>query len=152
MKVAELRSLLVERGLEESGKKADLVERLKEALASDHEKDLPDKHKTDNSKEGSANGNGGSEQESEESEDEEASNEGGGASPLNKIGDGPLNDGKDFESIGSQEFISKKPEGISFGLHTPKIKRPRLNLPVPPVEDTVEVYRDISLSFLSQDW
>ena len=133
MKVAELRSLLVERGLEESGKKADLVERLKEALASDHEKDLPDKHKTDNSKEGSANGNGGSEQESEESEDEEASNEGGG-------------------SIGSQEFISKKPEGISFGLHTPKIKRPRLNLPVPPVEDPVEVYRDISLSFLSQDW
>ena len=138
MKVAELRSLLVERGLEESGKKADLVERLKEALASDHEKDLPDKHKTDNSNEGSANGNGGSEQESEESEDEEASNEGGGASPLNKIG--------------SQEFISKKPEGISFGLHTPKIKRPRLNLPVPPVEDPVEVYRDISLSFLGQEW
>ena len=51
MKVADLRSLLAERGLEESGKKADLVERLKEAMTSGQEKDMLDKHKKDNSKE-----------------------------------------------------------------------------------------------------
>ena len=142
MKVVELRSLLAERGLEESGKKADLVERLKEAMASGQEKDMLDKHKKDNSKEGSANGKEGSEEESEESEDEEdeeASNERGDVSAPEKAGEGPLIDDKGLRSIGSREFVAKKPEGVSFGLHTPKIKRPQLNLPVPPGEAPVEV-------------
>lgn len=136
MKVAELRSLLAERGLEESGKKADLVERLKEAMTSGQEKDMLDKHKKDNSKEGSANGKEGSEEESDESEDdedEEASNE------RDEAGEGPLIDDKGLKSIESREFVAKKPEGVSFGLHTPKIKRPQLNLPVPPIEAPVEV-------------
>ena len=144
MKVSELRSMLAERGLEESGKKAELVERLKEAMVtSDHQ---DDNLKTGlKSKEGSANGNGKeeeSEEESEESEDEEAeesSYERGDISSSKEAGEGPLNDDKDLKSIGSQEFVTKKPETVSFGLHTPKIKRPQLNLPVPPVEAPVEV-------------
>ena len=145
MKVAELRSLLAERGLEDSGKKADLVERLKEAMASDQEKKLMlDKNKKGVSKEGSANGKDGSEEEeseeSEDEEDEEAINEQRGDVSLpKKAGEGSLNDDKDLKSIGSQEFVAKKPEGVSFGLHTPKIKRPQLSLPVPPVEAPVEV-------------
>ena len=141
MKVAELRSLLAERGLEESGKKVDLVERLKEAMASGQEKDMLDKHKKDNSREGSANGKEGSEEESEESEDdedEEASNDRDVSSP-DTAGECPLIDDKGLKGIGSREFVAKKPEGVSFGLHTPKIKRPQLNLPVPPVEAPVEV-------------
>ena len=155
MKVAELRSLLAERGLEESGKKADLVERLKEAMASDLEKEIMiDKHKKDNSKEGSVNGKNGSEgeeesEESEDGEDEDASNGRGDVSLPKKTGEGPLNDDKDFKSIGSQEFVAKKPEGVSFGLHTPKIKRPQLNLPVPPVEAPVEVSSYITSIFTS---
>ena len=142
MKVAELKSMLAERGLEESGKKAELVERLKEAMmTSDHQ---DDNLKTEfNSKEGSANGNGkeeGSDEESEESEDEEASYEREEVPSSKEAGEGPLNDDKDLKSIGSQEFVTKKPETVSFGLHTPKIKRPQLNLPVPPVEATAEVH------------
>ena len=143
LKVAELRSLLAERGLEESGKKAELIERLKEAMMTS---DQDDNLKSDNSKEGSANGNGkeeGSEEESEDSEDEEdeeASYEQGDVSSRNETVEGPLNDDKDLKSIGSQEFVTKKPETVSFGLHTPKIKRPQLNLPVPPVEASVEVW------------
>ena len=132
MKVTELRSMLAERGLEESGKKADLVERLKEAMASGQERDMLDvKHTKDNSKEGSANGKEGSEEseeESEESEDEEEEAE--ASKEPDKTGKGPLIDDKDFKRIGDQEFVVKKPEGVSFGLHTPKIKRPQLNLPV----------------------
>ena len=142
MKVAELRSMLADRGLEESGKKAELVERLKEAMMTS---DQDDNLKSDNSKEGSANGNGkeeGSEEESEDSEEEEAEDasfDQGDVSLSRKIGEGPLNDDKDLKSIGSQEFVTKKPETVSFGLHTPKIKRPQLNLPVQPVEAPAEV-------------
>merc|ERR1719249_166685 len=119
-------------------------EKLKEAMASDQEKKLMlDKNKKGVSKEGSANGKDGSEEEeseeSEDEEDEEAFNEQRGDVSLpKKAGEGSLNDDKDLKSIGSQEFIAKKPEGVSFGLHTPKIKRPQLNLPVPPVEAPVE--------------
>ena len=141
MKVAELRSLLAERGLEESGKKAELVERLKEAMMTS---DRDDNLKSDNSKKGSANSNGKEESEeesedSEDEEDEEASYEQGDVSSRNETVEGPLNDDKDLKSIGSQEFVTKKPETVSFGLHTPKIKRPQLNLPVPPVEAPAEV-------------
>ena len=120
------------------------MERLKEAMASDQEKNLMlDKNKKGVSKEGSANGKDGSEEEeSEESEDEEDeafNGQRGDVSLPKKAGEGSLNDDKDLKSIGSQEFIAKKPEGVSFGLHTPKIKRPQLNLPVPPVEAPVEV-------------
>merc|ERR1719450_1878530 len=74
MKVAELRSMLAERGLEESGKKADLVERLKEAMAFGQERGMLDvKHTKDNSKEGPSNGKEGTGEEEEEPEDSEDS-------------------------------------------------------------------------------
>ena len=72
MKVSELRSMLEERGLDQSGKKADLVERLKESLASESLLD----NKQDNSKESHSNGKEGAEDEEEfEDEGDEASDD-----------------------------------------------------------------------------
>ena len=118
MKVSELRSMLEERGLDQGGKKADLVERLKESLASESLLD----NKQDNSKESHSNGNEGAEDEEFEDEEDEASNDRG------------------INNLASQEFVTKKPEGISFGLHTPKIKRPEIKPPpTQPDEQAEEV-------------
>ena len=137
MKVSELRSMLEERGLDQGGKKADLVERLKESLASESLLD----NKQDNSKESHSNGNEGAEDEEEfEDEGDEASDDQESSTSIKRDAEEESLNDRAINNLASQEFVTKKPEGISFGLHTPKIKRPEIKPPpTQPDEQAEEV-------------
>ena len=143
MKVSELRSMLEERGLNQSGKKADLVERLKESLASESLHD----NKQDNSKECHSNGKEGAEDEEDfEDEGDEASDDQESSTGIKRDAEEePLND-RGINNLASQEFVTKKPEGISFGLHTPKIKRPEIK---PPPTQPDEQAEEVQLNHIS---
>ena len=137
MKVSELRSMLEERGLDQGGKKADLVERLKESLASESLHD----NKQDNSKKSHSNGMEGAEDEEDfEDEGDEASDDQESSTGIKRDAEEESLNDRGINNLASQEFVSKKPEGISFGLHTPKIKRPEIKPPpTQPDEQAEEV-------------
>ena len=121
LKVSELRAVLAARGLEEHGKKAQLVERLKQAMASEEDSktnDSDDSDKEDQDK--GDNGEKENEEEIKEAEEDSEDGEDGDLKTLNN--EEPLKDAGIFED---RQFVSKKPEGISFELHTPTPKKPQ---------------------------
>ena len=117
LKVSELKALLAARGLEEHGKKAALVDRLR--AAKETEEETPETAKdTDDNDEADL-------QESTEEDGNVENNVGdddGDESSKDNVEDEGLNDAGKFEG---QEFVTKKPEGISFGLHAATVKKPQ---------------------------
>ena len=123
LKVSELKALLAARGLEEHGKKAALVDRLRAAHETEEEtpetaKDTDDNDEADLQESTEEDGN----DENNVGDDDESSKD--------NVEDEGLNDAGKFEG---QEFVTKKPEGISFGLHAATVKKPQPK--ERPVED-----------------
>ena len=118
LKVSELKALLAARGLEENGKKAALVDRLRAAKETEEEtpetaKDTDDNDEADLQESTEEDGNG---------ENNVGDDDGDDESSKDNVEDEGLNDAGKFEG---QEFVTKKPEGISFGLHAATVKKPQ---------------------------
>lgn len=120
LRVSDLKVLLAERGLDEHGKKSELVARLRAGMETDDTKtktenktDTDDTEKDDKDEDL---------EETEEDEKEEDSND-------EDSSETPSQDGV----FKDKEFISKKPEGISFELHSATVKKPQ------PKERTTEI-------------
>ena len=118
LKVSELKALLAARGLEENGKKAALVDRLRAAKETEEEtpetaKDTDDNDEADLQESAEEDGN---------VENNVGDDDDGDENSKDNIEDEGLNDAGKFEG---QEFVTKKPEGISFGLHAATVKKPQ---------------------------
>jgi hypothetical protein len=135
LKVSELKALLAERGLDGNGKKAQLVERLKEALASEDNSD--DNDKDDSEKDvdleeyDESDGDGDEEEEEQGNLNEVATDE--PSASLTTARD-QLKAAGGFEG---HEFVTKSDKCISFELHAPTPKKPQPKpTPSPPSDES----------------
>ena len=123
LKVSELRLLLAARGLEEGGKKAQLAERLKLAMAEEEDDKTNADDSDDSDQEDQDNGDNGEEENEEENNEGKEDSEDGEDGDLKTLNnEEPLKDAGIFED---RQFVSKKPEGISFELHSPTPRKPQ---------------------------
>lgn len=127
MKVSELKAALAEKGLDTKGNKAALVERLQ--VASEGNEDTGKVNDDDDG----VKSNKDNEILNEEKNNPEKVKVDEKSSAAEVVGeeeeDTSMEEGNNFEN---KEFVSKKPTGISFGLHEPTPVKPQPKELIPP--------------------
>lgn len=135
MKVSELKAALAEQGLDTKGNKAALIERLQAASSNTEGNIKNDDDNTNNdNNEIMKETNDEIKEENEAVKDENESNLNDASSNEEVEGNNILeeNGSPEATAFEDQEFVSKKPSGISFELHDPTPVKPQPKELVPP--------------------
>ena len=146
IKVSELKAALAEKGLDTKGNKAALIERLQAASSNTEVNIKNDDDNTNNdNNEIMKETNDEIKEENEAVKDENESNLNDDSSIEEVEGNNIVeeNGSPEATAFEDQEFVSKKPSGISFELHDPTPVKPQPKELVPPEQnpDAEEISR-----------
>jgi len=146
MKVSELKAALAEKGLDTKGNKAALIERLQAASSNSEGNIKNDDDNTNNdNNEIMKETNDETKEENKAIKEENESNLNNASSNEEVEGNNTVeeNGSPETTAFEAQEFVSKKPSGISFELHDPTPVKPQPKELVPPEQssDAEEVSR-----------